>query len=285
MILRFARFCYARARPHRPSPDSTLLAQDRRKAPPQLRPCPAARRRPRRGGARRRAGRRRAWGLARGRTPPRAPRDQERRRRARRVARLHVALRADARALRRAHHPGMRRREHHRGDQRAHRGRGSGLGASAARPRRPRDRAAGSAAGGAPLPALHRVGPGRHGRGRCVEGAAPVSGRRAEWGRESFRGAIGWWWSNREAGNGKRGLARVSRFPFPVSRFPLFQLISSHASVACFLHRSQVRSLTSVPNPWRWRQAGHTAYVSGNSRPTRWISRASHRTTLQRSGG
>src|SRR5256885_165860 len=54
----------------------------------------------------------------------------------------------------------------------------------------------------------------------------------------------------------------------PASRIPHHD-ISSHASAPVFLHRSQINSFTSDSNPWRWRHAGHTAYVRGNRRPTR----------------
>ena len=155
-----------------------------------------------------------------------------------------------------AHHPGMRRREHHRRDHRAHRGRGSGRRRRAARARRPRDRAAGSVAGGAPVPAVHRVGPGRHGRGRRVERAAPVSRRRnarvllprSGDGDRVDRRSGGVALTGRGTREGGRVASEPTRPPSHVPR-PRRQLISSHASVACFLQRSQVKSFTSVPNP------------------------------------
>src|SRR5439155_23252035 len=147
---------------------------------------------------------------------------------------------------------------------------GSGSGGRTARARRPGARAPRRAAGGAPMPALHRLGAGGLGRGRRVEGAAPVS-RRRNAGVLLPRGRIGDCRAGRPGGGaltgrgtreGGRVASEPTRPPSPVPR-PRRQLISSHASDACFLHRSQVKSLTSVPNPWRWRQAGHTAEVSG----------------------
>src|SRR5258707_1042899 len=57
------------------------------------------------------------------------------------------------------------------------------------------------------------------------------------------------------------------------------------AIVADLWQRSHVMSLVLASMPCRCRQAGQTAYVSGKIRPSRSITRGSHRTIVHRSGG